>query len=755
MNIKIQNKNLISSDRYLTENCNDLNELIKLKNEERKKIILLSEITKNERRITSSKIDAPYKINNELRKKISLKHHRNDKGEIENPLNSINNKMIINNFRIQNFRTEKSSVIFDNFGEKINSNMNSNNNSINYIDINKSQISDMKKRLNDLYLFSPKKESRNIEVKIGGLESDRNIYYKNNLNTEGNVIKEEKMMIRLNESGSKNKIFKFRSLNGEEREKIRKELEMKLQRQKSEIKKKERENSEKLKKKFLQDLAQKKEKDEELKKERAKRKKLRKKLDKILKRREKASQKKILLQKLELKQKKLEIKNEIQENKIKREQNILMKQKEEEEKMKLEEEKIQSYIEELKNKAKEEKEVELKEEEMDNNDSKHKYRLQLLSELTKKYLEIFKLKDRENMTKMLEIINKIGKIYKREIDYDKEFKQDSFIYVSDAVQSNDSVIKFLGILGEEFRAYNIYSIIEKNSEDDELMDGIFKVLLCVYSILPKYEIKIDSDPLKEKFLQNPKEWLNYVDDIKQKIISELSVSDIKFYIISNRIDLCEFTFIILNRVSINLQRYEKLYKIKIRKDSLLEYVKLSPGFFEYKYNREINDWEKKNFKRGGETYTPPYGWKGFALKVLNKFDNGDNSWLGNEGKEGEWAIAYHGIGKGNVFKKMINIVLNNLRNGPGQLYEQLINVRDKDNKRPLVGQGVYLAPDIIEAERYAQKVKLGNRENDFQIIIMCRVKPSEIREAGRYPFNWILDDNYDCIRPYRILIKET
>ena len=31
----------------------------------------------------------------------------------------------------------------------------------------------------------------------------------------------------------------------------------------------------------------------------------------------------------------------------------------------------------------------------------------------------------------------------------------------------------------------------------------------------------------------------------------------------------------------------------------------------------------------------------------------------------------------------------------------------------------------------------------------------EIREAGRYPFNWILDDNYDCIRPYRILIKET
>ena len=147
--------------------------------------------------------------------------------------------------------------------------------------------------------------------------------------------------------------------------------------------------------------------------------------------------------------------------------------------------------------------------------------------------------------------------------------------------------------------------------------------------------------------------------------------------------------------------------------------------------------------------------KGFALKVLNKFDNGDNSWLGNEGKEGEWAIAYHGIGKGNEFKKMINIVLNNLRNGPGQLYNQLINIRDKDNKRPYVGNGVYLAPDINEAERYSQKVKLGFRENNFQLMIMCRVKPSEIREAGRYPFNWILDGNYDCLRPYRILVKET
>ena len=751
MNIKIQDENIITSDRYLNENCNDLNEIIKLKNQERKKILLLSRIIKNERRITSSKVNAPFKLNDEkIRKKISLKHHRNKNRENKSPINSINNIMIINNFKIQNFQKENSSINLGKFYENINF-----NSSINRININKSQISNMRKRINEIYGVSPKKESRNIEVKIGGLESDKNTYINNNLNTEGSIKKERKKAKLLYDSESKNKIFKFKNLNSEEREKIRKELEEKLERQRSEIKKRERENSEKLKKKFLQELIKKKEKDEELQRERTKRKILRKKLDMILKRKEEASKKKILKEKIELQQKKLEIKNEIQENKLKREQNNLLKQKEEEEQKKLEEEKIQNYIEELKNKAKKEAEIELKEDEMDNNDSKHKYRLQLLSELVKKYLEIYKIKDRENKTKILEIINKIGKIYKKEIDYDKEFNKDNFIYISDAVQSNDSLIKFLGILGEEFRAYYIYSIIEKKSEDKELMDGIFKVLLCVYSILPKYEIKIDSEKLKEKFLKNPKEWLNFIDSFKQKIYLELSINDIKFFIISNRIDLCEFTFTILGRASLNLQRYEKLFQVKIRKESLLEYIKLSPNFFEIKYNREINDWEKKNFKRGGEIYTPPYGWKGFALRVLNKFDNGNNSQLGNEGKEGEWAIAYHGIGKGNVFKKMLNIVLNNLRNGPGQLYEQLINVRNKDNKRPFVGQGVYLAPDINEAERYAEKVKLGNRENDFQVIIMCRVKPSEIREAGRYPFNWILDDNYDCLRPYRILIKET
>ena len=140
-------------------------------------------------------------------------------------------------------------------------------------------------------------------------------------------------------------------------------------------------------------------------------------------------------------------------------------------------------------------------------------------------------------------------------------------------------------------------------------------------------------------------------------------------------------------------------------------------------------------------------------KLLNKFDNGNNSWLGNEGKEGEWPVAYHGIGKGNEFKKLLNIILNNLKSGPCQLHKSAPNIRDKDES--LSGVGVYLTGEIDEARKYASKIKLGNSPKNFRFVIMCRVKADQIRVPLGYRSHIIIDDNYDCLRPYRILFKET
>lgn len=52
--------------------------------------------------------------------------------------------------------------------------------------------------------------------------------------------------------------------------------------------------------------------------------------------------------------------------------------------------------------------------------------------------------------------------------------------------------------------------------------------------------------------------------------------------------------------------------------------------------------------RGDEPYRRPYGWMRFALKVLNKYPDG-NAWLGPDGwrshsMPGEWPVSYHGTG---------------------------------------------------------------------------------------------------------------
>ena len=134
----------------------------------------------------------------------------------------------------------------------------------------------------------------------------------------------------------------------------------------------------------------------------------------------------------------------------------------------------------MKIKAKEEKDIELKEKNLDDK-GKHKYRLELLNKLVKKYLDIYKSND---IYQILETINKIGQIFKREINYTEEFCKENYIYIYDAIYYKDITINFLGALGEEFRQYGIFSIIEKKSEDIILMEGIFKVLLSIYSILP-------------------------------------------------------------------------------------------------------------------------------------------------------------------------------------------------------------------------------------------------------------------------------
>ena len=118
-------------------------------------------------------------------------------------------------------------------------------------------------------------------------------------------------------------------------------------------------------------------------------------------------------------------------------------------------------------------------------------------------------------------------------------------------------------------------------------------------------------------------------------------------------------------------------------------------------------------------------------------------------------MAYHGVGKGKVFEKVLNIINDNLREGHGQLYNSQINVENNKDEFQYCGEGVYFSPNVEEALKYATKTSLGWNNLNFQFIIMARVNPNKIRSPGGFPVIWILNGNEDEIRPYRLLIKIT
>ena len=79
----------------------------------------------------------------------------------------------------------------------------------------------------------------------------------------------------------------------------------------------------------------------------------------------------------------------------------------------------------------------------------------------------------------------------------------------------------------------------------------------------------------------------------------------------------------------------------------------------------------KNFIR-------PKGWTAIALKVSKKFDNGNDTWLGNSNINGEWYIGYHGV---KTINSINNIYFMGFRKGPNNSY--------KDDQMIIHSQKIY------------------------------------------------------------------
>ena len=157
-------------------------------------------------------------------------------------------------------------------------------------------------------------------------------------------------------------------------------------------------------------------------------------------------------------------------------------------------------------------------------------------------------------------------------------------------------------------------------------------------------------------------------------------------------------------------------------------------------------------KRGKERYAVPVGWMGFGIEVEKRYEN-EPDWIACDGREGEWAVAYHGFGcrmKSSELKSIIKTIIHdNLRPGSGQAFS---GASDKRHKGQKCGTGVYITPNIDVAFSYAGVITLGKK--NYKLVIMVRVKPEFIREPTTQPDYWIVDGKANQLRPYRLLIKE-
>ena len=159
-----------------------------------------------------------------------------------------------------------------------------------------------------------------------------------------------------------------------------------------------------------------------------------------------------------------------------------------------------------------------------------------------------------------------------------------------------------------------------------------------------------------------------------------------------------------------------------------------------------------NEQRGNKPYYPPIGWIGIGLNVKDKYDDGDNTWIGMNNSEGEWCVAYHGVGnykESDEIKKIVgDIYRDRFKPGFGQLYRNCNDIYHPNQK---VGEGVYCTPYIEIAEGYSGISIINGKK--YKTVLMVRVKPDKIRGCKERRDYWVVNGTTNEIRPYRILYK--
>ena len=402
-----------------------------------------------------------------------------------------------------------------------------------------------------------------------------------------------------------------------------------------------------------------------------------------------------------------------------------------------------------------------------------------------------KFKDPDFLLKTTHLVESdaatLGTIIKEEIIKEKDENPDKFYDIDELIEDEDNENFAVGILAKSLENEGICTVIEKKSENINISNAILQFIINGTVYKKKFtmtynygedennKILYDED-YQNSFINYQKSFISKKLGIKEKFINicNFRKGSVKFDLIIDNSVIIDETINDINKyddenidplLTLN-KNFDKLVnKIKklsiidknlkeISSEMLFEGIKLCPEMFDSKGNNDDSGWASDGEKRGGKEYFPPHGWIGHGLNVLNRFDGGNNKWIGMKNKPGEFPVAYHGVGrKSQPFGIAKNIIDNGfIINGGGQAYADYTDTRHPPNK---CGQGAYFTPIINEAAKYAGVGEAGGKR--YKLVFMCRVNRDKIREPDRggAPRYWILNGTKEEVRPYRILIKET
>jgi hypothetical protein len=296
----------------------------------------------------------------------------------------------------------------------------------------------------------------------------------------------------------------------------------------------------------------------------------------------------------------------------------------------------------------------------------------------------------------------------------------------------------LSIIESNFYSFDEDIINEKQKLEDNKYESEFNLNKN------KFYYSITLTPMRSKSDYSFYDFKIIKENLIDKISSNLAIekSNIlvsfnnKSFFIDYFLRTNEFFSSPFMKIKFNYENLVELHELKMINDLLCVQYELNASL-DYRGNFIIPN-KNLNVKRGTEKYDPPYGWIGFGLKVINKYDN--NEWLDDTTESSKWAIAYHGLGRmssNDEIKQILKNIISEkegLVSGPSQIKCHFKDIRHPGKK---IGTGVYLTPSINIAEDYSGIIQLNNKK--YKIVLMVKVLIKKIRQPEDFNY-WILNE---------------